>query len=306
MKVSVLVASYNRSENLRMFLEAVEKQQVPADSDWEVIVVDNNSTDNTKEMCGTFSRRSPERFVYIFEQKQGKSIALDLAIQKASGNVLVFTDDDCIPDSAWLRTILREFAVDSSLSGLGGRVELYNQDDRPVTIRTFRERIPFSSPDQLFSLIPGCNMAFRREVFDAVGDFDPALGPGTKTKSSEDMDFLYRAFKKGFHMVYTPDVLVYHNHGRKTDAQVRALNQSYVIGRGAFYCKHILKADRSVLKMAYWEISSLIRSLIKERFSGEAAQEQKISLRDFLVGTAYVPATLRWHLERRLTVGLSL
>lgn len=299
MRISIIVASHNRSESLIRFLQNLLHQVDPGGAEWEVLIIDNNSTDSTKVVCEPFVLCHPQKFRYIFEAKQGKSLALNSAIHEARGDVLVFTDDDCIPDPGWVGAIVHEFASDPSLFVLGGRVELYCKEDRPITIRTYMERILFCSLDQLFSLIPGCNMAIRRDVFDAVGDFDPLLGPGTKVEAAEDIEFLYRVFKKGFKIVYCPDVLVYHNHGRRTDAQVQALNHKYVVGRGAFYCKYILKADLSVLKMAYWEISSLISGLLKERFSGEDAQKQKTLLRDLLIGAVYIPSVLRWHLGRR-------
>jgi glycosyltransferase involved in cell wall biosynthesis len=306
MKTSIIISTFNRGESLTLALNGLVDMVVPSGVEWEVLLVDNNSTDSTKAVILQFAEGHPGIFRYLFEGRQGKSHALNSAILAARGDVLVFTDDDCIPDPNWLRAIVNEFTSDPQLSVLGGRVELYCKEDRPVTIRTYRERIQFSSPGQLFSLIPGCNMAIRKSVFDAVGDFDPRLGPGTKMGAvSEDSDFLYRVFKKGFKTVYSPDVLVYHNHGRRTDAQVQALNRKYVVGRGAFYGKHILRADICVLKMAYWEVSSLIKGLIRERFSGEAARERAMFLRDLLVGAAYIPSVVCWHIARRFATRLS-
>src|SRR5260370_41635413 len=108
----------------------------------------------------------------------------------------------------------------------------------------------------------------RGKVPDAVGEFDPFLGPGWKIGAvMEDLDLLYRVFREKFKIVYSPDALVYHNHGRTTDAQIQALNHRYVVGRGAFYCKHILVGDLHVLKMAYCEFSSLAKVLIKVIFT---------------------------------------
>jgi glycosyltransferase involved in cell wall biosynthesis len=301
MKISIIIASYNRAQLLRHFLQEISLQIVPNHVKWEVLVVDNHSVDETKNVVESYVSANPQRFRYIFEGRRGKSPALNTGIQNSTGDILVFTDDDCLPDATWLRAIANEFESDSSLAVLGGRVELYCKEDWPVTIRTYRERIPFSSVGQLFSLILGCNMAIRRSVVDAVGDFDLLLGPGTKMGAvAEDSDFLYRVFKKGFKLVYSPDVLVYHNHGRKTDAQVQALNHKYVVGRGAFYSKHIFRADLCVLKMAYWEVSALIKGLISERFTGKAARERKTLLRDLFVGFAYLPPAFCWNLARRL------
>ncbi len=122
-------------------------------------------------------------------------------------------------------------------------------------------------------------------MLDAVGEFDPFLGPGSRIGAvMEDLDLLYRVFREKFKIIYSPDVLVYHNHGRTTDAQIRALNHRYVVGRGAFYCKHILGGDWSVLKMAYWEFSSLTKGMIKDLFAGRKIQEHGRLLWALLVG----------------------
>ena len=266
-------------------LRSLEGLQLPAGTEWEVLIVDNNSSDKTRTVVESFATLNPQRFKYVFECRRGKSLALNTGIQKSTGEILVFTDDDCVPDSDWLACILDEFGSDSSLSVLGGRVELYDQRDRPVSIRTCRERKVVSSSDLLFSLLIGCNMSIRRTVFDVVREFDPFLGPGTKMGAVfEDVDFLYRVFKRGLKLIYSPKVSVYHNHGRRTDNEIQALNKKYAVGRGAFYCKHILNADRDVLRMAYWEFLSLAKTLSKELFTSKAVADEKRVLWALLVG----------------------
>jgi glycosyltransferase involved in cell wall biosynthesis len=285
MKLSIIIASYNRAESLLEFLQELS-HQVPQDGmDWEVVIVDNNSTDGTKSAIAPVVEENPKRYRYLLESRQGKSIALNTGLRAASGEVLVFTDDDCIPDPKWLATIAWEFASDPSLAVLGGRVELFDKQDRPVTIRNFPERTLIESRDQLFLFLIGANMAIRRKVLDSVGEFDPFLGPGSRIGAvMEDLDLLYRVFREKFKIVYSPDVLVYHNHGRTTDAQIQALNHRYVVGRGAFYCKHILGGDRSVLKMAYWEFSSLTKGMFRDFFAGRKIQMQGRLLWALLVG----------------------
>lgn len=284
MKLSIIIASYNRAESLRGFMEQLVHQVVPAGVEWEVLILDNNSTDGTRAAIGPLLEGDPERFKYTLERRQGKSLSLNTGISEASGDVLVFTDDDCIPDPHWLATIAQEFASDPDLAVIGGRVELYDKQDRPVSIRTGTERTLISTTDDLFLRLIGCNMAIHRKVFEVVSEFDPYLGPGTKLPAMEDLDFLYRVFQKKLKIVYSPDVLVYHNHGRTTDAQIQALNRCYVVGRGAFYCKHILAGDRNVLKMAYWEFSSLTKGMFKDFFAGKKIQEQGRLLWALLVG----------------------
>ena len=276
-RVSVILCTYNRSESVGRALGSMESLVIPAAITWELIVVDNNSDDDTRNTVEAFKRNSGLPIEYLLEKNQGKSYALNAGIKAAEGDIVAFTDDDCIVDNSWLATVVREFQSDPSLSVVGGRVELYDKRDYPVSIRTFRDRIRLTSTAQLFSLIIGCNMAVRRTIFEQVGDFDVRFGPGTAIVV-DDVDFIFRAFKRGLKIVYAPNVLLYHNHGRRTDEQVRALNRSYVIGRGGFYCKHILSGDWDVLKMAYWEIRSLIKSLLKNLAQGMSVKEQKAFL----------------------------
>ena len=140
-------------------------------------------------------------------------------------------------------------------------------------------------------------MAFSRRVFDEVGEFDPDFGAGTRFASCESSEFTYRCYRKGLKLAYCPDVLVYHNNGRRTDSQVRSLNKGYGIGRGAFYCKHFIKADREILKLIYWETRSLVKSIIQNCSGGKPIERQKSILLSLLIGATYKLTTfgaLKW------------
>jgi GT2 family glycosyltransferase len=284
MKLSIVIASYNRAQGLVAFLCELSRQRVTNGVEWEAVIVDNNSSDGTRLAIAPLLSAHPQKFKYLFEGRQGKSLALNAGIAEAKGEVFVFTDDDCVPDPDWLAAIAREFSADPSLGALGGRVELFSEEDRPVSIRTSRERTLVSSRDQLLSLLIGCNMAIRRSALEVVGGFDPFLGPGTRLPAMEDLDLLYRIFRKGLKIIYSPDALVLHNHGRTSDEQIQALNRGYVVGRGAFYCKHVLTGDVDVLRMAYWEVSSLARKLLKTFFTTEKQNGQAGFLWALFVG----------------------
>lgn len=287
MNLSVIICTYNGSRRIKATLDSLGAMSLPSDVRLELIVVDNNSSDDTREVVEHFATTSGFPVRYLFERNQGLAHARNAGVRSAKHAILAFTDDDCIVDYYWLAAIVKEFTSDPDLSGLGGRVELYNKNDMPVTTRTYKEKILFSSPRQLFNLIPGCNMSFARTVFEATGEFDPNFGAGTKLSSAEDSDFFYRALKKGFKIIYSPDVLVYHNHGRCTEAQVQALNRGYVIGRGAFYCKHILKRDGVVLKLACREIYGRTKKLVKNLLAGESTEKEVQFFRSILIGIVY-------------------
>lgn len=285
-KISVVICTRNRAESLKKTLDSLRAMDVP-DFSWELIVVDNNSTDNTREIVDEYKIKSGLNVVYVFEKKRGLANARNAGIKKAKGEIIAFTDDDVIVDKNWLSCIVNEFESDSSISLMGGRVELYDPNDQPVTIRTLKERRYFTSLDQLFSLIPGCNMAFRRTVLEALKNFDPSFGAGTRLQSAEDSDFFYRAYKRGFRMAYSPDFLVYHNHGRRTEEQVHRLKKGYVIGRGAFYCKYILRGNIEIMKMALQEFRSLLKGFIKNLILFRATYMQRMMMYALLTGIIY-------------------
>ncbi len=271
---SVVVCTCNRSAALVATVNALERLAAPAGWQLEVLVVDNASNDGTRQVIEAAVARSPDRFRYLYEGAAGKSNALNAALAAVSGDLLLVTDDDCLVEPDWAQKMVAEFERDPDLDLVGGRVELHDPVDRPVTIRTFDETIVFDSTAQLFSLIPGCNLAFTRRALQRVGPFDPRLGPGSRRRLvAEDTDFLYRALRAGLRMIYSPQPCVRHAHGRRTDAQVAALHRTYLRGRGALYCKHILRGDGTALRMAYWELSGCLRAALRSprRWRGEAA-----------------------------------
>jgi len=284
MMISLVICTYNRCHKLGTLLRSLERLDLAGDFTCEVIVVDNNSLDGTRDVVKEISKASPLVIKYAFEPKQGLGHARNRGITEARGDLLAFTDDDCIPDTSWIRVIAAKFSSEPSLAGIGGRVELYDESDRAETVRRTREIAEPQSVHQLFSLIAGCNIAFRRQAFEEVGPFDPVFGAGTKIAACEDWDFLYRAFKKGLKIRYDPDVFVYHNHGRKTDAEVNAAHLGYAWGQGAFYCKHILLGDRVIMRMAIREVISIIRILTRNLLAGHPTKKAWIAAYGLVVG----------------------
>ena len=128
-------------------------------------------------------------------------------------------------------------------------------------------------------------MFFTRRVLDEVGEFDTKFGAGTKIASGEDTDFLYRAYKQGFKILYSPEVLLYHNHGRKTEAQARSSSRGYALGRGAFYCKHIGK-DLEVLNLACTDIVLTVWSRLNDLRPGRSTKTPR-PLLALVIGAVY-------------------
>ncbi|MCB1693692.1 MAG: glycosyltransferase family 2 protein, partial [Pseudomonadales bacterium] len=262
---SIVVCTFNRADALTMTVRSLCEQMLPADWDVEVLVVDNNSNDDTRAVVERCGRDYDGRLRYLFEPRQGKSHALNSGLAAARGELFLITDDDCVADPDWLLQMIAAFSDYPSAVLIGGRVDLYDPADRAVTVRTFDQVIAFDSSAQVFHLVPGCNFAMRRAAWEAVGPFDPHLGPGSpRGLVAEDTDFLYRALRGGLEMYYCPRPRVRHAHGRRSDEQVAKLHRTYLRGRGAFYCKHLLRGDGVVLRMLYWEVRRSVHIIVDE------------------------------------------
>lgn len=260
--LSLVICTFNRCWSLRKTLDSLIKMEVPAGISWELILVDNNSTDDTRAVIADFIRTSGLKVQYIFERKQGLSHARNAGVNAAGGEIIAFTDDDVCPQPDWLTVIWREFSQDPGLQVLTGAVELFNPADLAITVRRHKERVAFQTLSDSFNLMVGCNCAFRHGLIDRIGNFDVNFGAGSQFYSAEDSDFFFRAWRSGAKLVYEPSLLVFHDHGRRTQEDGWKIRRSYAVGRGAFYAKHILGAKMLVLRSLVYELEWGLRAML--------------------------------------------
>jgi hypothetical protein len=254
-----VLCTYNRARLLAQALAHLDASAARANASVEFVVVDNNSRDDTKAVIAAASLTTSVGVRYVLETQQGLSFARNRGIQESKGTVIAFTDDDCIVDPNWISALWREFVASPDVAVLGGRVDLYSPEDKPVSIRPLTNRVRYTDPGQIYGLIIGCNLAVRRDAVTLIGRFDPALG-GTKGVTADDIEFVYRAMRRGLGVLYTPEPRVFHNHGRRLPKELKALARSYTKGRGALFCKYILKGDRTILRHAWWEIRAQLKA----------------------------------------------
>ncbi len=215
--VTAVLCTYNRCKTLATALESIAASQFPPSVNWEVLVVDNNSTDGTPEVVQSFSRRHPERFRYLFEEKAGKSFALNSGIEHARGEVLAFVDDDVTVEPTWLHS-LTESLHDGEWCGAGGRI-LPPRKFAPPSWFSLAELGGIlcahfdlgDEPCELRQAPYGTNMAFRRRMFEKYGGFRTDLGPrpGCQIRN-EDTEFGNRLITAGERLRYEPSAIVYH------------------------------------------------------------------------------------------------
>ena len=120
MDITVILCPYNRSQSLANTLESLGASLLPESIGWEVLVVDNNSTDQTRQVVEDFCSRHPKHFRYLFELKAGKSHALNAGVSNAHSEILAFTDDDVTVEPSWLRNLTAPLGV-PGWAGIGGR-----------------------------------------------------------------------------------------------------------------------------------------------------------------------------------------
>jgi glycosyltransferase involved in cell wall biosynthesis len=222
MDLTVLIATYNRAAILGEAIESVLAQRLPPGVRWELVVVDNNSHDDTKAVVEHYIRTSAVPVCYLFEGRQGKSHALNAGLKRADGDVIAFTDDDVLVSPEWAATALRVMDR-SGADGTGGRILPKWVTPPPAwlanskRLRSYLALVEAVTPQVLsYPLsgpggIWGANMVFRRSVFNEIGEFDVELGPcGRLPVNFEDLDMVERALRRGLKIVYDPDLVVYH------------------------------------------------------------------------------------------------
>jgi glycosyltransferase involved in cell wall biosynthesis len=141
MDVSVIVCTYNRARNLHGCLERLARQQGVEDVQWEVVVVDNNSTDNTRDEVDQLARELPITIRYAFEEKQGLNHARNRGALESRGRYFCYIDDDILVSDGWLAS-LREALEKSDADAVGGRIHLDNSIALPAWIRPEMYGVP--------------------------------------------------------------------------------------------------------------------------------------------------------------------
>lgn len=218
-RISLVIATYNRAEQLMATLRSVVEQSL-APEVWECVVVDNNSTDATRERVAALCAEHPKlNLRYIFEREQGLSAARNAGIGAAGGDIIAFVDDDerIVPD--FLRAYLDLFDTLPEAMAAGGRIIAEYPAGRPSWMSSYTEQ-PIANPMHygddvcLFpeGKIPGGgNMAFRREALDRVGIFDTSLGrTGKRLIGGEECDLFERMAAAGIRPYYVPRAVMYH------------------------------------------------------------------------------------------------
>lgn len=214
---SIVIATYNRARLLGETLRSLS-ESLAGNETVEVIVINNNSEDDTLSVAETFSDVFPA-YQVVTEPRQGLSYARNRGIAEARGSILVFLDDDVEVDATWLPSLLAPLD-DPSVAVVGGKVLPFGAQVIPDWLPReycFLASI-FDPADKVCELpkVMGGNSAIRRQVFDEVGLFDICLGrKGKKLLGGEEVELQIRIRKAGYKIVYTPHAVIWHKIDEK-------------------------------------------------------------------------------------------
>lgn len=218
-ELSLIIATYNRGERLCVTLDSLEGQTLPPQR-WEVIVVNNNSADDTAERFAAWSAAHPQvdaRMVH--EPRQGVSSARNRGIEESRGEYIVVIDDDEVVVPEFLEQYYDLFKERPEITAAGGRILPRFESRPPRWMSKYTERAIAGTldlgdevadfPEGKF--FGGGNHGFRRSVAERYGGYDPALGrTGAALLAGEEKEFYLRIRKGGERVVYLPDAVIYH------------------------------------------------------------------------------------------------
>ena len=199
---SVIIPAYNAKGTIEKCLSNLENQSIPR-GDYEVILVDDGSTDSTPDII----RRFPVK--YFWQSNQGPAAARNKGAQEAHGDIILFTDADCVPQNNWIEEMVRPFK-DPEIMAVKGA---YKTDQKSLIARfaqiEFEERFKMLKQVESIDMVDTYSAGYRKSVFLSLGGFDSSF----PVANNEDTELSYKMSKAGYRMVFNPNAIVYHlNH----------------------------------------------------------------------------------------------
>ena len=290
--VSVVIPFYNRRGQVSACLDSVLAQVLPGGATFEVIAVDNNSTDGTAEELA----RYPVRVAHC--RVPGPAAARNAGIAVARGDIVAMTDSDCVAQPGWLAALVRPFS-DPEMLATGGRVESLTVNHG---VALYSERALILNQRKFFKGAVGfppffatCNVAYRRAALTAAGGFDEAL------RVAEDSDMTWRVMDQGGRIAYCPNAFVRHAH-RDTFTGLFWQGVDYGTGAAQVFAKHRARFGRNA-SVQWHDIRMLAfapLSLLSWLVWGTSPYERRVALYDAVYRTGFTLGRVRGALRHRV------
>lgn len=282
MKVSIIIATKNRPGNIAPCIRSIAKNTYRS---FEIIVVDQSEDDSTKiQFQHVRSQYQNIRTLYIHQKKRGISNARNTGIQKASGNIVIFTDDDCIVKNSWIQEIVQSFHSHPQIQGVYGKTLPFNKREGEICPCTFTRSAPriISRPCYHVKYFGfGNNMAYRKSLFSDTGLFKTWLGTGSVGLSAEDSEFAQRILLSDKIIFYNPKAVVFHNKwlaARDMEQQIRLYTCGEMACYGYFCFQGFSFAKAIVLnniKDSFSKLENIVKMVLKLQWNRNTLHELK-------------------------------
>jgi glycosyltransferase involved in cell wall biosynthesis len=289
---SVVICTRNRAEQIPNAVASVLSLDYP---DFDLTIIDQSTDDSTREALGAFV--DDGRLHYLHSDEPGLSRAYNNGIRNTVGDVIAFTDDDCIVPPNWLANIVDAFTSEPDGELLYGQVLPYETGEgynlTPLLEIPTPQRLG-KADDRYKVFGMGANFAARRRLFDRIGYFDQILGGGAPLKSAQDYDIAYRTYQGGGVILLRPEVTLRHD-GRREAEDWPSLLFGYGHGDAAFYMKHVRCLDPLAAWLMAKKFGRFTAQWTVKKLIGRRPTDFNF-IRGFVVGAR---ASFRFKVDRR-------
>lgn len=239
MKISAVISTFNRARFLPGLFDSIKNQTLPA-TEFEVIIINNNSTDDTEFLSQEFIKNSPGiNAFYCVEKNQGLSFGRNRGIIESNTGLVTFLDDDALPAPDFLEKTVSFFETHPDAGAAGGKILLQFIGEKPDWFNPFLAPLlgyfNFGDKTKIFehSFFKGSNMTFRKSLFDIYTPFDTRLGrTGDGMIGGEEKELFYRLKNNGIQLWYIPEAIVYHLVPEERTTPVFIKRQAIGTGKG--------------------------------------------------------------------------
>jgi len=277
-EIDIVIPTRNRGP---LVVDSLKSLQENSFQNFQVWIVDQSTNALTANAVQSLVK-GDARFSLISTNTKGADTARNIGIKAGMASIVAFIDDDCRVETNWIENLLHEYEQQPDISAIFGCVvpveapaDFANQQEISK-IKRLHQVLPMAKKDEAKHILysdenrfnlgfgHGANMSFRRDTFTEVGLFDEYLGGGAPLKSWEERDIGYRILVDGGKILYSPTVIVYHEHWREWP-DVRRAFIDYAIGAGAVVGKYMRCGDwQSIQILSEW----IFQQGIKQIFSG--------------------------------------
>lgn len=240
MKLSVIFCTYNREKYIYNAMKSIAEQKFPI-QDYEIVLINNNSTDRTESICQQFQVDYPNiLFHYFVETNQGLSYARNRGVKESKGDILVFVDDDATVFDSYLSSVQSFFETHPEVSACGGPIEPFYETEKPKWLSYYTEQLIGGALYKGDKVKPfkngkypgGGNSAFRKEIFEKYGLFNVDLGrKGTGLIGAEEKDLYDRLTRGNEVFYYLPQMGIHHYIPAKKLTESHFIELTYSIGK---------------------------------------------------------------------------